>query len=87
MKKVLNVTVILTIFAIILRANTMEGKMNFEIGVCIFLLSFLASTVIVTISEVMKIDKEVAEENKQYTELYTNHKTAQMIDQKDSLED
>lgn len=73
----------ISIFAIILKANRLGHNVSLGGGIVIFILSFLASTVIVTISEVIKIDKEVAEDNK----LYTHHKSAQMIDQKDSLED
>lgn len=83
MKKVLNVSILITIFAIILRANTMDGRVNFEIGVCIFLLSFLASTVIVTISEVIKLDRTVEQDHNNFL----THKTTRMTDQSDSLDD
>ena len=63
MKKVRNTTVMSSIFGIILRANQLGHNVSLGGAIVIILLSFFASILMVTISEMYRIDKNIAEDN------------------------
>ena len=78
MKKVRNTTFMLSVFTMILYRNSL----TFFGVVAIILVCLVAAVLIVSISEVMKIDKQIAKDNNQQ---FLNPKKTTMSETKDSL--